>query len=256
MKKNQKPKKKKTNVKWWTVLSLVFVLGLVAMIAWVTLGGKTISFVPFEVEARSVKVKETAIANSQAVGWIRVQGTNIDYPVIYDTHEAYDSKLDYTWITHRPTTSENRLVIYGHNLRNVSSEPVVGDESFTRFEQLMSFVYEDFAKNNLYIQYSHDGVDDVYLIYAVGFAGSEETGKTTGSLNETKQYIQQVKDNSLYSYDVEVDENDTLLSLITCTRYFGLDGKTQFRIDARKLRENEKIEQYAVEKTSNYDIIK
>lgn len=45
-----------------------------------------------------------------------------------------------------------------------------------------------------------------------------------------KHYIRETKKNSLYDFDVEVDSSDHLISLITCTRYFGLNGKTQFRI--------------------------
>ena len=62
--------------------------------------------------------------------------------------------------------------------------------------------------------------------------------------------------NSLYDFDAEVDSSDHLISLITCTRYFGLNGKTQFRIDAREVRKNEKIKKYSVYTNENYDIIK
>ena len=235
---------------------LVLVLLLVLTIYLTTQNNTKAEFTPFEIEPRVDKILDTKIANSQSVGWIRVQGTNIDYPIIYETRQAYDTDIDYTWIVHRPSEGENRLAIYGHNLRNVSNEPVVGDDTFVRFEQLMSFVYEDFAQNNLYLQYSHDDVDEIYLIYAVGFVGDGENGSTTTSLGETSVYIENAIQNSLYRYDVDVNANDTLLSLITCTRYFGLDGEKQFRVDARKLREDEKVEKYAIQTTTNYDIIK
>ena len=57
--------------------------------------------------------------------------------------------------------------------------------------------------------------------------------------------LRETKKNSLYDFDAEVDSSDHLISLITCTRYFGLNGKTQFRIDAREVRKNEKIKKYS-----------
>ena len=69
----------------------------------------------------------------------------------------------------------------------------------------------------------------------------------------TDNYIKEAKEDSIYDYDVDVNSSDEIISLITCTRYFGLNGKTQFRVDARKLRENEKIEKYSVSTNQNYD---
>ena len=60
----------------------------------------------------------------------------------------------------------------------------------------------------------------------------------------------------IYNYDIDVNSKDKIISLITCTRYFGLYGKTQFRVDARMVRENEKIVKYKIETNQNYDIIK
>ncbi len=248
--------KKKNNFKIYGYALVVFAAILVFMMIWGTFGKKEVSFTPFNIEPRSSQIKNTMVENAPAVGWIRVQGTNIDYPVIYESWQAMKGDTDYTWVEHRPAEGENRLVIYGHNIRNISNQPLINDDSLIRFESLMSFVYEDFAKNNLYIQYSHDNQDDIYLIYAIGFVGDEEKGKVTESSSETLEYIRNAKENSLYNYSVSVDENDELLSLITCTRFFGLNGKKQFRVDARKIRENEKIDGYKVEKTANYDIIK
>lgn len=217
---------------------------------------KKSSYIPFEVKERVEFVDTTSIAESPAVGWIRVQGTNIDYPIIYETPNAYRSGEDYTWVSHRPGAGENRLAIYGHNVQNVSSEPIIGDPKHVRFEQLMGFVYYDFAKNNLYIQYTHNGIDEVYKIYAVGFVDDNEQGETTQNIEEVKEYITKAKENSLYKYDIDVNENDIILSLITCTRYFGMGDRMQFRIDARKVREGENYEKYSVQTTKNYDIIK
>ncbi len=35
--------------------------------------------------------------NSKFVGWIKVQGTNIDYPIVYNNQKE-DEKYDYAWM--------------------------------------------------------------------------------------------------------------------------------------------------------------
>lgn len=211
----------------------------------------------YEIDSRIDNVRDTKIQDAETIGWIKVQGTNIDYPVINETNNAYYSGEDYLWRINSYIEGENREVIYGHNILNVSPNPIITDSAHTRFEQLMSFVYKDFADENLYIQYTKDGIDYLYKIYAAGFVyRSEEKGNSFSDKSDTKKYIQSTLKNSIYNYDVDVNEDDTILSLITCTRYFGLSGKNQFRVDARLIRKNERIVKYNVETTENYDIIR
>lgn len=197
------------------------------------------------------------IEDAKTVGWIQVQGTNIDYPVIMETNNAYTSGIDYLWRPNVYEAGQNREVIYGHNILNVSSNPLINGEGHTRFEPLMGFVYEEFAKKNLYIQYTYGGKNHLYKIYAISFVStSEEEGYGISDKQMLQHYIREAKKNSLYDYDVDVSESDHLISLITCTRYFGLSGKTQFRIDAREVRKKENITKYSVYTNKNYDIIK
>ena len=209
-------------------------------------------------ESRYEKAASTIIEGTVTKGWIKVQGTNIDYPVV-EERETISGVKEYAWISSGYYEGENRMAIYGHNIQNVSYKPLVTDSKHKRFEQLLSFVYEDFAKENLYIQYSHDEVDELYKIYAIGFYNYEEDFGYSYDYNmqteETTKYINNVKNNSIYHYDVEVNNTDNLLSLITCTRFFGNSDLTTFKIDARKVRDGEKIEKYSVQKSTNYDIL-
>ena len=207
-------------------------------------------------DSKVEKMKSTKVADAKAIGWLRVQGTNIDYPIINETYDAYYSGIDYLWKANRYVPGENRVAIYGHNILNISSEPLITDPTHVRFEQLLSFVYYDFAKDNLYIQYTHNGEDEIYKIYAVGFVSKNDEYGNSYTGEDLKNYIKTAKDNSIYDYDIDVDSDDDIISLITCTRYFGLDGLSQFRIDARKVRKNEKIVKYDVEINDNYSKIK
>lgn len=211
------------------------------------------------IDTRNEQALNTHLEDAWTVGWIRVQGTNIDYPIIYETVDAYNSGQPYTWTYHVPDQDETRMVILGHNVQNVSYDPIITDPTHKDFEQLMSFAKYDFAKDNFYIQISIPGEGEaLYKIYAVSFRAY--TDDTTDyykkeDKEELKKYIEEARNKSIYDYDVDVNENDDLIALVTCTRYFGYDGETQFRVDARRVREDEKIVSYDVATTENYGII-
>lgn len=249
-----KKKKKKTNLIAFVVIGIVLLVAAVLLI--VRYFASDTSEAYYQPESRHERASVTIVEDSITLGWIMVQGTNIDYPVVYETDAVYQGLSDYTWISSKYVDGENRMAIFGHNILNVSDKPLITDPSHTRFEQLMSFVYEDFAKENLYIQYSHDGGDNLYKIYAVGFEDADEDlGESYDSNEELRSYISRVKKNSIYDYDIDVKPSDKLITLSTCTRFFGKDEKTTFKVDARKVRDGEKITKYDVQKNRNYDIL-
>ena len=70
-----------------------------------------------------------------------------------------------------------------------------------------------------------------------------------------KDYIKQIKEASFYDYDVEVLENDKIITLSTCTRFF--EGTTkQFVVVGRMVREDEKVKKYDVKANAKYKEIK
>lgn len=185
-------------------------------------------------------------------GWLQVQGTNIDLPIISPLFNG-DLEFDYAWMSSTSIGYKTRKVIVGHNILNVSSTPMVNNSILTGFEDLMAFVYYNFAKENMYLSYTENGNNDIYIIYGIGFYDyNYDNGEGYSDPDEIKKYIKQVKENSIYKYDVDVDENDKIITLKTCTRFFGSEEKQQFVIDARKLRDDEKILKYTVEKTKLY----
>lgn len=196
------------------------------------------------------------------LGWLQVQGTNIDLPIFSSMlpfmEERGDFKVDinYGWRSPYYVDGDNRMSIIGHNMLNVSSKPITNSEHLTDFEDLMKFVYYDFAKNNLYIKYTSDDVEEIYAIYSVAFYDySEDVGTSYNSDEDIKYYIDNTKDRSIYDYAIDVNETDEIISIVTCTRFFGLNKLNQFKIDARKLRKDEKTYNYKVTKNKNYDSV-
>lgn len=190
------------------------------------------------------------------VGWLQVQGTNIDYP-IFNIGDEYPDALGgaFGWRSSCYQSGDNVESIGGHNVINVSSNPVRDMDTLTNFEALLVFTYEDFAKDNLYISYTKNGETNIYKIFAAGFNYrfiENECSIPYKNKDNIEEFIKNAKNNSIYDYNVDVNSDDEIISLNTCTRYFGKDGKDLFIINARKLRKDEEIKTYEVSTNDNY----
>lgn len=207
-------------------------------------------------ESRTEDVKNFNSGDYYTVGWLQVQGTNIDLPILDYRALSKNEEIDYSygWRSVNYVTGENREVLAGHNILNVSSKPMLPSKELTDFEELMAFSYYGFAKDNLYVQYTKDNKDEVYAIYAIGFYDYDyDEAQSINNADKLKTYIKEAKNNSIYNYDIDVSENDSLLSIKTCTRYFGLFEKQQFIINLRKVRDDEEIVKYSVKTNDNFD---
>lgn len=249
-----KNKKLKKNI---MILILVFVLTLIFIILLTNqhLGKTNNDEIKLNFKSRVEKLNSFDSEDYFKIGWLQVQGTNIDLPIL-DFRSATDNDIDfsYAWLNSNSTTGQNRQVINGHNILNVSSTPLISDENFTDFESLMAFSYYSFAKDNLYIQYTQNNKDEIYLIYGVGFYDYlYDSDYSTNDLNKLTEYIKDVKNNSIYDYDIDVKATDDLIALKTCTRYFGATEKQSFVINARRLRNDEKIIKYKVTTNKLFD---
>ena len=206
--------------------------------------------------------KEKDNTGYETIGWLKVQGTKIDAPIIgyeYVTDLAHVEKDDYLWNNNNKEKLFNQVVISGHNIMNLSNTPKIGKKYFSRFDDLMAFVYEDFINDNKYIQYTVNEEDHVYKIFGVFFEKDYKLDlyhKENYTKEETKDYIKQINKSSIYDFDVEVDENDSLITLTTCTRIFGKNNKKQFVVVGRLLRKNEKMDNYKVTANDKYKEIK
>lgn len=213
----------------------------------------------YSVSDRTDKLKnEIAKSEYPVMGWIRVQGTNIDYPVLYGFENNFDVNsvnpdYGFAWRRYSDDDKLNRKFILGHNIRNVSSHPLINEKSFNNFENLPSFLYYDFAKDNKYIQYSDEKNNYLYKIYAIYLQNSDENnGSEEMTEKEMKDYIKSGLKKSFFEFDTNVNEKDKLLTLTTCTRFFN-STTYSIIIDARMVRKNEKIKNYKVTKKSTYN---
>ena len=202
-------------------------------------------FYKIEPRVDAVKKKDKEV-KKDVTGWVRVQGTDIDYPIIYSAGEQVKGDYSFSWSNQKESFVAERKVLLGHNILNLSSTPMTTNKKFSGFEELLSFLYPEFIKNNKYIQYTVDGEDYVYKIFAISFVKTNDGYINTYYMdkNEKKKYIQQVKKESYFDFGVDVDSNDGIITLATCTRFFGPKAGYSFRIDARRVRNGEVMSNY------------
>ena len=215
----------------------------------------------FKVKDESSKIEEAKTYGDDVVGWLRVEGTNIDLALIRadENTDILRGDYDFAWTNSFPDGTGNRPAYISHNIRNVSRNPIVGDDTMTRFEQLMSFIYPSFVKENQFIEFTDsEGDTSLYRVYAVALLNDDQNASfsDTYTSSEQKRYIKKAKRESMYDIDVDVNEDDLMLTLFTCTRFYGADTSYSFRVDARKLRDGEDKVYAKVKTNENYEKIK
>ncbi len=199
--------------------------------------------------------------NSDTRGWVRVPNTNINYPVFWSDDNQYyvDRGIyreesfygviyadQYTRFGNRTQISAN-TVLYGHNWGNVAPEPRACAPGDIMFSQLMSFHYLWFAQQTPVIYYSTADEDMVFRVFAAFYT---ETAFDYIASNPSPGYLQGIIDEarlrSLHQYDVDVNSDDKILTLSTCTRRYGDRADQRFVVMARLLRPGEGMEMTSV----------
>lgn len=258
-KKKKEIRKIKHKARLIVCLMFAVVIGLVCFL---TIRILNSSWKPYKVESRVEQLKKVEPLEDSGykpIGWVKVQGTNIDMPVLYTENrgEEFPVQIEsFSWTIKKFDKDSNYYDIIGHNIFNLSAHPKVKADTFTRFEALMAFVYYDFAKNNEYIQLTIDDEDYIYKIFGVGFIDKSVTSFFPHNSNTDEYYLERFikifDDESLYKYDVDVNANDKIISLSTCTRFYGVDANKEFYVVGRLLRDDEKINHYKVTKSKKY----
>ncbi len=169
--------------------------------------------------------------NPDFVAWLRIPGTNVDYPVVqtdnpdYYLNHTFSGKSSVVGTLFSLADADyaapgRNIAIYGHHLRSS------GEKMFT---SLMRYKNPDFYEDNQTIVLDSLYRHSEYTIFAVMNmkVGDWEPSRTTFSGDAAfMAFVNQAKSESLYDTGVEVGEDDSILTLITCDRsYAGKEGR-------------------------------
>lgn len=177
--------------------------------------------------------------NEDFVGWIHIDGTAIDYPVMQSTenpdfylkHGFDKSYSDYgvPYLDEACATGlSNNLVIYGHNMKNGSM-----------FHDLLKYSATGFWEDHQIIRFDTlSQLSEYQVVLAFRFDTNNETFRynefTDMNEEEFIEFMEECRSRQLYDTHVTVEYGDELLTLSTC-EYSYENGR--FVVLAKKISE-------------------
>ena len=196
---------------------------------------------------RMLQVKQLQGQNTDIVGWLEIENTNINYPVLqgadnnyYMTHNYKNEKskngsifleANYNW-----NIPSNNLLIYGHNLGNGMM-----------FQELLKYEKKSFYQEHPVIRFTTAEEDAEYEIISVFksrvYYKSEKNVFryyyfiNNESEEEYNEFVKNAKNASLYPIDATASYGDQLITLSTCS-YYVEDGR--FAVVGRKIEQDSK----------------
>ena len=197
---------------------------------------------PIETE-RMLKVQTLKKENSDIVGWLEIENTSINYPVLQGTDNEYymthnykkeKSKNGSIFLNYKYdwNIASNNLLIYGHNLNNG-----------TMFQELLKYSDKSFYINHPIIRFTTDKEDAEFEIISVFksrvYYNTEQNVFryyffiNPNSEEEYNNFVQNAKNSSMYNIDSTATYGDQLITLSTCA-YHVKDGR--FVVIGKKIK--------------------
>lgn len=179
--------------------------------------GKTVSMLP--------EFKDLYLQNNDIIGWLKIPGTVIDYPVMqsgkddpdYYLYRNFDKENNkrgclYVWPENDVNAPSDNITIYGHHMRDGSM-----------FAALKKYRKSAFRKENPYIYFDTLTELHTYEVMAV-FLTTASVGEgfeyhnfiDAQSEKEFNDFVAQCKKLSLYKTGVDAKYGDKLICLSTC----------------------------------------
>ncbi len=157
--------------------------------------------------------------NKDCIGWIYVEGTIVNYPVMYTKsvpekylHLSFNgkkSKAGTPFLDYRCEGDVTNKILYGHNMKNG-----------TMFHQMKRYLTKSYYNNHPYIEYeTMDGVEK-YKIFAVAKVVSNHKWYSfinAKDENEYNTFIKNLKSRDLYETGITPEYPQKLITLSTCS---------------------------------------
>lgn len=188
--------------------------------------GNAVETPAYNVEFEKIKAKLNYLAakNSDLYGWIKIDNTTIDYPVVQGTDNDYYLNHDYNgefltagaiFVDYRCNTSvmkNHNTIIYGHNMTNGKM-----------FNNVTKYLDEKFFNDNPYVTLSTPDGIYTYLVFAI-YETDMYNNYITASFATHEDFVtfaEEMQERSIYTREgVTFDTSDRVLTLSTCTNGF------------------------------------
>ena len=169
-------------------------------------------------------LENIAKINSDVVGWIKIENTNIDYPVMQNGDYYLHRNIYKNYSSHgTPYLAEycniqysDNLIIYGHHMNDNSM-----------FAQLDNYKKHSFYENHKYIKfYSYYNGITIEKTYEVAIAFKTVVYSDKGfkyynytnfsDVQELNDFIENCRKLEFYNTGIDINYGDKLITLSTC----------------------------------------
>lgn len=201
------------------------------------------SIITQERTERMLQLEELRKENSDIIGWLEIEGTNINYPVLqaedndyYLNHNYKNEKIssgsifldkDYNF-----TKPSENLLIYGHR-----------NKKGLMFEDLIKYKEEKFYKEHSTIRFTTTKEDSTFEIISafnskVYYQNETDVFKyykfvNANNITDYYNYVENCKKMSIYDIEKTAQYGEQLLTLSTCD-YIQENGR--FVVVAKKIK--------------------
>lgn len=199
------------------------------------------------------KFQDVYNKNQDFIGWIKIKGTNINYPVMQSKEVDYYLRRGFnkafssegsifadTDVSIEYKNESKNIMLYGHHMTSTD----------TMFRQLDNYLSVDFYKKNPNIVFDtlyRDGDYKIFAVFITNSLSSQDNGNFFNymktdfkSSKEFMNWVNEAKLRSVINTNIDVNENDEILTLQTCNESFISEGKkARLIVMARRTRDGE-----------------
>lgn len=173
-----------------------------------------------DIEKYSIDFKKLKEKNADTVAWIKINGTDIEYPVVKTNNNEYylnhgfdksENGAGWVFMDYRNIgdTTDDNMIIYGHNRRDGG---MLGT--------LKNILTDEWQNNeeNLTIPFVSEKIKKEYKVFSVYKIEKEDYYITTNfnTSEEFGSFIENIKSRSIKDFGVDVTKDDKILTISTC----------------------------------------
>ena len=193
---------------------------------------------------RMIQLEELQKENEEIIGWLEIEGTNINYPVLQTSDNDY--YLTHNYKKEKASTGSIFLDKDFDLINGSSNDLIYGhrNKSGLMFEDLIKYAEEDFYKEHTKIKFTTNKDDSIYEILSVFYSRvyykSEQNVfryyyfVNAENEQEYNDFVKNAKKASIYDTGVTAKYGDQLLTLSTC-EYSQEDGR--FAVVCKKIED-------------------
>lgn len=188
-----------------------------------------------ELEKNQTQSKPNIDKDIEIIGWLKIPNTSIDHPVVQGddnqyylnhnvNHERDKSGAIFMDYRNRNKVLNRNTIIYGHFMKNK-----------TMFYDLHKFKNKKFFLNNKTISFDTLNNEYSWEVFSV-YVTKTDFYYIQPDFNDAKRYeefLKIIKEKSMYQSDINLDKNDIVLTLSTCSYEY---NDARFVVHAKLIR--------------------